>query len=233
MDARSGDPTPADEDFIHNLHKALHNLYEPYLQRDNPLVEALGLNKQTDVATALRKILLDAIHALKPDSIVPSDSGAWRIFQVLSYRFEEQYSQEEVASQMAVSPRQVRRMEFVAIRALASYLVEHDIVHLHLSSPALDESSLAESGQRGELEWLKKTYAREVLTIDKLLDSILETSAPLLKSYNRQISVELTPGILPVMGQLVTLRQAFLTSPAGRHTVWRTSRHPHSRLSPQ
>ena len=48
------------------------------------------------------------------------DSNAWRVYQVLCYRFEEQSSQEDVAAQMTISSRQVRRLEQTAIRALAA-----------------------------------------------------------------------------------------------------------------
>jgi CheY-like chemotaxis protein len=70
---------------------------------------------------------------------------------------------------------------------------------------------LAQPGQESEYDWLKKAYAQEVLALDKLIESILETSASLLKTCACQISVEITPRLSPVIGQPVTLRQAFLT----------------------
>jgi DNA-directed RNA polymerase specialized sigma subunit len=116
---------PVDENFVRSLHRALRHLYEPFELRSSTLVQSLQINPQDNTAATLQKMLLEAIHALKPDAKVPPESNAWRIYQVLCYRFEEQSSQDEVASQMAVGPRQVRRLEFTAIRALADYLVEH------------------------------------------------------------------------------------------------------------
>jgi CheY-like chemotaxis protein len=135
---------------------------------------------------------------------------------VLSYRFDEQYSQEEVAAQMAVGPRQVRRLEFIAIRDLASYLVEHYPIQIPTAAPLSEAIGPAtpppaQPDTEQEYQWLKETYSQEVLTANKLIDSILETGASLLKAHHCQIVVEIAPGLSPAVGQLVTLRQAFLT----------------------
>ena len=207
---------PVDDLFVRNLHRALRHLYEPFELRSSPLVEALGLDTQGDIPLALRKVLLEAIHALKPDAKVPPESNAWRIYQVLSYRFDEQYSQEEVAAQMAVGPRQVRRLEFIAIRDLASYLVEHYPLQAAVVVPATEAAGSAiqppaQPDTEQEYQWLKETYSQGILTANKLIDSILETGASLLKTHRCQIVVEIAPGLAPAVGQLVTLRQAFLT----------------------
>jgi CheY-like chemotaxis protein len=140
-----------DDNFVKYVHRALRHLYEPVELRLSPLVGWLRLNPQVDAPSELRRILLEAIHAVKPGPKVPPESNAWRIYQVLCYRFDEQFSQEDVAGQMAVSPRQVRRLEFVAIRALADSLARQYGVTLTGSGQTLAEEPAASDSTEIEL----------------------------------------------------------------------------------
>lgn len=219
---------PLDETFVRNVHRALRHMYEPVELRLSPLVMLLRLDKQADVSSALRKNLLDAIHALEPGPKVPAESSTRRIYQVLCYRFEEQFSQEEVASQMAVSSRQVRRLEFVAIRALADYLSQQYGL-LSVETPAeqaVDPSDLPVSsqvdvleeqpgqaegtGQESEFDWLKKSYQREVTDIHRLVETALKTGEAMLRNVQVEVVTELPLDLPPVVGQMTTLRQALL-----------------------
>jgi len=204
------------------VHRALRHLYEPVELRLSPLVGLFHLSDQVDAPSELRRILLDAIHAIKPGPKVPPESNAWRMHQVLCYRFEDQFSQEEVAEQMAVSPRQVRRLEFVAIRALAESLAHQYGVAPPDSPPAGpgvepgEPDSLREIAAQNqavpqnELDWLKKSYQREATDVSRLVESALKTGEAMLQEMSTQAVVEIPTGLPPVVGQMTTLRQAVL-----------------------
>ncbi len=195
-----------DENFIRHIHRALHHLYDPAELELNPLAGQLGI-RRGDVPTALRKALLDGIAALKPGPRVPPDSNAWRVYQVLCYRFEEQSSQEEVATQMAVSPRQVRRLEHTAIHALANHLATR--YGLAPQSPAAPvEGPGSEHDQ--ELDFLRKSYPRETTSVPALVDSALKTVEGMLKSSQVELRSAIPAALPPVRGQATTLRQALL-----------------------
>lgn len=197
-----------DETLIRHVHRALHHLYDPIELGLNPLAGLLGI-RRGDVPSGLRKALLDGIAALKPGSRVPPDSNAWRVYQVLCYRFEEQSSQEEVAAQMAVSPRQVRRLEYTAIRALTNHLTaQHGISDLSASDAESESEPPAEHAQ--ELDFPRKSYPRETTDVYNLVDSALKTVEGMLKASAREILLELSPGLPPVRGQATTLRQVLL-----------------------
>lgn len=199
------------------VHRALHHLYDPVELRLNPLTAWLGL-RRGDTAAALRSALLEGIDALKPGPRVPEDSNAWRVYQVLCYRFEEQSSQEEVASQMAVSDRQVRRLEHTAIRALAAHLVGHYGLAIEGREPAESASGSPESASapveapdhERELDWLRKSYNRETADVYQLVTSALKTAEAMFAGAGGTATAQLPPGLSPVLGQATTLRQILL-----------------------
>jgi CheY-like chemotaxis protein len=210
---------PIDETFVRQVHRALRHLYEPVELQLSPLAAALPIppGGRGDVPAYLRKILLEAINSLKPDPKVPADSNAWRNYQVLCYRFEEQSSQEEVADQMAISPRQVRRLEYTAIHALAEYLAGQYSLRPGEGGPAenagLEAAPLeghGGAGQENELDWLRKSYPREVTDARELIDSVLRTGEPLIQSAESQVQASIEPGLPPISGQSTTLRQVLL-----------------------
>jgi CheY-like chemotaxis protein len=204
---------PTDDIFVRAIHRALRHLYEPVELRSSPLAGALRVDRQGDVPSQLRKLLLEGIQSLRPDAKAPPDSTAWRIYQLLLYRFEEQFSQEETAAQMAVSVRQVRRLEAAAIRALADLLVSQYGVTLsgRDSEPMQDDETLSISEILGdEFDWLKKSYIEEITPTFPLIDSAIKVGGPLLLEAAITLEVEIIPGLPAVAGQATTLRQALL-----------------------
>jgi hypothetical protein len=118
---------------------------------------------------------------------VPEDSNAWRVYQVLCYRFEEQSSQDDVAAQMTVSARQVRRLEQTAIRALASQIAAQFGLRFmpDSSEKNAQPAPIAEEIQpdhEQELDWLRKTYTPDNANIYQLVESALQTGEPMLTS---------------------------------------------------
>jgi CheY-like chemotaxis protein len=212
------------EDLARLVHRALRHLYEPAELQRSQLAALVGADRAGDPPSALRKILLDTIRALKPDARVALDSPAWRTYQVLYYRFEEQSTQEDVAAQMAVGPRQVRRLEHSAIRALASAIaLRHNIALALDHEPELamndeegaEEEAIAadepaEPGTEQELDWLRRSYTLESASLSELIETALSTSQPLLAESGCLVSVD-APGDLPaIRGQVTTLRQVIL-----------------------
>ena len=104
--------------FIAALRKVLQNLYDPHELRASPLVQVFDL--QGDAAAGLRRLIFDAIQTLQPGGDVPPHAQAWRIYQIITYRYLEQSSQAVVASNLGLSIRQLRRQERVAESVLAS-----------------------------------------------------------------------------------------------------------------
>jgi CheY-like chemotaxis protein len=204
--------------------RALQHLYDPIELRRSPLVRLFHIDRQAEIMTAFRQIFLEAIRRLKPASDVPSDSPAWRIYQVLSYRYIEQSSQKEVASDFAMSTRQLRRLEKVAIDELARILMsqyqldlsgpvpsgeDEPALFLH-EVPKLKDSAQITNLQNQELEWLKKFSLCEEVEMHAIMDTVLETTRPLFRTLDVEVKETYPENIPNVSAHFTSLRQALL-----------------------
>src|SRR5215470_13918348 len=119
------------EEFIDQLRNDLSHLYNPERLRQSPLAVLFGVAKRFDTAPALQRILIEAVNSLEPSVDEPHQSPAWQIYEPLYYRYVEQLSPEEVADQMAISVRHLRRKQQVAVEALADVLwAQYDLKNL-------------------------------------------------------------------------------------------------------
>ena len=108
------------DQFTESLHSALDHLYDPSKLRANPLTELLEAKGSPDTPFVLRKVLSDAIESLRPEPHVPSQAPIWRTYHILSFRYVQRFSQKEVADQLGLSVRQLRRQQQAAVGLLAS-----------------------------------------------------------------------------------------------------------------
>lgn len=208
---------PTKEAFGHELHQALINLYNPTELRKNPLLTIFNVADSHDPLTAIQRILRKSIQSLKPSDKVPLHADAWRVFQVLEYRYLEQLSQKEVSVDLNLSIRQLRRNEKKAIEILADHLISNhqltiaDAAHLDTSQenkPPI--SSHSTPGHENELAWLKESLPSEFADISNIIETAVETITPLAESNQSKIVREF-PEILPlVIGQTSVLRQTIL-----------------------
>jgi CheY-like chemotaxis protein len=209
----------SDQVFVEDLQRALKHLYEPAELRRSPLLQAFHLDQRLDSASALRALILDTILSLKPDPKAHRDSSGWRIYQVLTYRFVDQSSQSDVSAELALSVRQLRRLEKAAVQALAEILAARYLVD---TSPAILQERKEEAlpipseqiesrPSQDELVWLKQNYPVESIDPCELLGNLLATVDPLAQANHVQVECTVPTPDGPVSGQVMTLRQAILT----------------------
>ena len=199
-------------EYLRELQHVLRHLYEPGELRKSPFVGRFGIDLRADTMLELRKILLDGIQKLKPQGRIIPTSKAWKIYTVLSLRFVEQFSQKQVAADLSIGIRQLRRLEILALEVLADVLAKQLVpippTELALSpiqsTPPPSDAPYA----RQELEWLRRSMSGETIDLQSLLDSSLHTVAPLFQANRVTVDVQLAEGNLFVGGQLTTLRQA-------------------------
>jgi CheY-like chemotaxis protein len=200
------------ERYEQEVHHALQHLYDPTELRKNQLLGMLGIEGGPSPLTRLRRTLADAVEALRPEKQVPLDAPAWRVYNILIYRYVEQLGQREVAADLCLSVRQLRRDEYAAIRLLTDQLLHRHEVRTDESAP--DESAVApppsSTGRNGELEWLRQTLPSEMVDVRSVVESALSTAGPLTKAIGVDVSFEGPRDLGPVRGQLATVRQALL-----------------------
>jgi CheY-like chemotaxis protein/transcriptional regulator with XRE-family HTH domain len=233
------------EQFVNELQWALAHLYDPAELRKSSLVARFGLQRHSDPLGALRSLLSGAIQGLKPADSVPLHADIWRVYHVLTYRYSEQLSQREVAADLGLSIRHLRRLEREAVTVLADRLR----AQYALQSPerasgaggaasadmraavraAPNRAPLATPGpdREGELAWLAESLPHEVLDLTLVIAGALRTVLPLSEGSGVALEQSLPPGLPPVLAPRGIVRQALLNlltaavhcAPAGRVEV--------------
>jgi CheY-like chemotaxis protein len=196
----------SDEQVIDAVQGALRQLYDSQALRSNPLVAALGLADSQIAASELRQVITEAIHALRPDAAVPPEAGAWRIYEILEYRFLQQMGQIELARQLGLSVRHLRREEHRAIEMLAQALRP-----LLLSRGAERNANAEELVSAGtDLAWIGEHGLASQVDIAAAVSEAVGLAHPLAVARRIAVEVDVPPAPVVVSMQPVALREMIL-----------------------
>jgi CheY-like chemotaxis protein len=200
--------------FIAELGRALHHLYDPGALRDSSLMPLFGLDPRADAVPVLQRILIDAIESLQPHDNAPPESQVWRLYYILYYRFTEQMLQREVAAELGLSIRQLRRQEKMALQILgdrlaASYGVGREGGRPAPVHPGPGAAPRTPSRER-ELDWLERTIPSEPVDVGELIAAALKTARPLLETLSISLRCVVPEDLPPLTVRRTTLQQALL-----------------------
>jgi CheY-like chemotaxis protein len=109
--------------FLRDLRYALNHLYEPEILRFSPLQNILLPENPGRARIPLGTYLINAIEALKPPLTTPRDAHAWRVYELLYYRYVQGANQADLAKQFLCSVREIRRQQSHALAVLAESLL--------------------------------------------------------------------------------------------------------------
>jgi CheY-like chemotaxis protein len=202
------------EHFTGYVRDALEHLYDPDQLQANRLNELFGIVGQVDTPAALQKILTKAIESLEPEGTAPAQSRSWRLYELLVCRYLQQANVQEVADQLGISHRHLRREQNAAIDTLAHRLWnQFDLdgkasgdfaaraTHVGETSPTVDE----------ELNWLKNLSADEGANPSDVLSSVLKLVQPLAAHNQVTLTPPMAPGLPKVIAHPMVMRQLFLS----------------------
>jgi CheY-like chemotaxis protein len=198
-------------EFQNELRKSLRLLYEPIELRRSRLIEIFRLDAAIDQSASLRKVLQESIQALKPDPSTPADTGSSRIYEVLYYRYVEQSSLKEVAMELALSIRQVHRIETAGLEALSVYLISRYQLSFASDENGDDQPAQA-SSEISELEWLRKSFKSEDIDLYSMIDSAIATIQPLIENSQVEIRIAHQANSAWMQGDVTILRQALVNT---------------------
>jgi len=203
--------------FVRELRKALPALYDPGALRRSPLFQFFGTDQRGDEISALQRTVIEAIEALKPVDGVPAGSNAWRVYRILYYRYVDQFTQREVAADLALSTRQLRRQEKVAQEVLADYLWTHYnleqkawLLGASAKTGGEDVSTEGMPSREQELEWLKRTLPNEPVDVQQMIEAVLETVRPLIGTLRVHVTCRIPEDLPSLSAPLTAVRQALL-----------------------
>lgn len=203
------------------LHNALRHLYNPIELRQSPLIALFGLEQHAHPTSELRGLLLAAINRLKPAGETPRHAKSWRAYQILRQRYQEQFTQQEVASDLGLSIRHLRREERWAVRLLAeelwtkyqlsvrgSQFPRGQTQQLEITTPP--EHSTTDLTT--EITRLNEASSQEPVDLVDLVQVVAQLVRPLLETTSVQLRITTPDERLWVNAQSATLRHALLNS---------------------
>lgn len=195
------------QEFLRQLHRALCHLYEPDRLRQNPLAALLGVANRLDTFAALQRVLMEAIAALEPAADEPPQSPAWEVYEPLFYRYVQQLSQTQVARQLGMSVRHLRRKEHAALEVLGARLWEQFELESRLqanpqapASPSISE----------ELAWLRDAVPETPTDLARTLPEVLALARPLADRHGVRLEGPAAGGLPSLAVHPLALSQALL-----------------------
>jgi CheY-like chemotaxis protein len=171
------------------VHQALSHLYEPDRLRGNPLAAALGVEGRVDTFTRLQTILIEAIDALEPSPDDPAYVQRCEIHEPLYYRYVQQMPQQQVAEQLGMSIRHLRRKEHAAVEVLAGWLWDrYGLAEEPEGAAGGAEANGAQPPDvNDELAWLRDTPVEAPADLPAAIRQALELVAPIAGQYRVQV----------------------------------------------
>jgi CheY-like chemotaxis protein len=180
--------------FVACVRTALNNLYEPDRLRRNPLATLFGVADRPNAFSALQTILTEAIESLRPSNEGGHQRFNWDIYELLFYRYVQQLSQNQVARQLGMSVRHLRRKEGQALKVLADHLSQRYCPPGTLSSASDSPGEPSANGLdspaiQNELAWLRMVPPEEPADVNQVLDEVVQLIHPLTTQHSVHLEV--------------------------------------------
>lgn len=201
------------------VRSALAYLYDYAYLQNHPLAFILDVDQDLDQVTRaqkVRRVLLDCIEALRPQRQEDTLSNAARAYAILTYRYVDGLSMEEIEEKLALSRRQVYREHAKGVEAVASVLWDkirekrgRAFLSTTVSTAASGVSDDRFKAAQAEVARLRATVHIEPLNPREVLEGVLALLSPRLQQREIRLHA-LTQPWPAVIADRVLLRQAFL-----------------------
>ena len=190
------------------VRSALTHLYDAALLQTHPLNGLLDADKTLDTLTRaqrVRRFLLNGIESLRPQSAQTAPPQAARAYAILSYRYVDGLTMDEITEKLSLSRRQIYREHEKGIEAIACLLADqHKRQHQLSSSPTELETAQIEVSR------LRQSLRTEPLSLSDVLDGVLALLSPMAEQAGVQVNMNCTAGLPKVQADRVQMRQALI-----------------------
>jgi CheY-like chemotaxis protein len=205
---------PTDE-FAAWVRDALTHLYDaPYLQT-HPLASLLPKSEQNDPLQRmqrLRRLLLDAIHAVRPAPGTPASSPDWRHYRLLELRYVEAMTPRQAMEELALSRSQFFREQAAILDTLIGVLWNQ--LGDALSAPPQKTESYNEEADHESLQMaLKRVTAHatwDEIDLADVVANLVRVVDPLARKRNVHLRISKADALPTITGDRVLVRQALL-----------------------
>jgi CheY-like chemotaxis protein len=152
---------------------------------------------------------------MQPDPDSPVTAKTARIHQILFQRYVQQFTQGDVAHQLDISPRHLRREQGLAIEALAERLrAEHSLPEtvdaLLLQRVPGHTAACDAEGVEQEMSWLEDSFGDQVTQVGATLHEAEKLVAGVADMHGVQLVTACAPDLPPLTVARTVLRQILL-----------------------
>lgn len=208
---------PDREVFVGWVHDALTHLYDTHFLNKHPLTGLLAgllpsgaLSDTTQRSQALRRLLVDAIRALRPAPGTPAQSPDWRGHHILEMRYIEGLTPVETMERLALSKSHYFREQARVVDAVADLLWAQVVAR---PSPALLNGTVDSSRStlaQVEVERLCAQATWEGVDLASLITALRPVIESLAAANGVTLQVALAAPFPIAQGNRTLLRQSIL-----------------------
>lgn len=206
---------PTSHAFEDELRRALGHLYDPVYLRKSPLIGLFSLQEAHNPPEELRNTLQNAIEAMQPDGDSPVTAKSFRIYQILFQRYVQQFTQGDVAHQLDISSRHLRREQGFAIQALAERLrVEFglpetiDAAVLQQFDPGWRADDA--DGVEQEMSWLEDSFGEQVTQVEATIREAQQLAEGIAAKHGAELAISCAGYLPPLSVPRTVLKQIVL-----------------------
>lgn len=204
--------------FQQSVRTALLHLYDNAFLQNHPLTMAWAGDNRGDRLTHaqnLRRVLLDSIERLRPQSMAHGDAA--RAYAVLTYRCVDGLTIEEIEQKLGLSRRQTYREFTKGVEAVTEQI--RDLLYTQaLPAPqALTGAAFTPAPQPSRRELAEEELARlsketrsEALTLSSIVSGVCTLLAARLQRRSMIVQTGELEHAPPVLADRTLLRQALL-----------------------
>jgi CheY-like chemotaxis protein len=202
-----------DSEFIHLVRSALAHLYDHAYLQNHPLVSMADLAMNSDYVTqaqGLRRVLLECIEMLRPEARDHNLGEAARAYAILTYRYVDGLSMQEIADKLALSRRQAYREHRIGLNAVASLLWNRMQERSEEEHPDHDTGGDRLEAAQVEVARLQQAVHPEFLDLQDILEKVTNLLTPLTQQTGVKIEMSSPHRWPAIVADRVILRQTLL-----------------------
>lgn len=200
-------------EFVDQVQDALNNLYDTPHLAGQPLAALLAGAQGVSLGQEVRRVLVNALRALRPAPGVPAQSPDWRRYRILELRYLEGLSPQEVMQRISLAKSQYYREQARILEMVADQLWEQAQARMAAPAAAAEPADVPsrEALARTEVERLCASAEWQDVDLGRLLAGLKSVLVPLTQEKNVTLRFgELDTLIVPSADR-VLLRQVLLT----------------------
>lgn len=205
--------------FVEMVHDALNRLYDSHHLQQHPLGTLLLDVSCEPVwrSQQLRKVLLDAIAAMRPQPGVPAQSPDWRAYRILELRYIEGQGVREVMEQIALAKSQYYREQARVVESLATNLwaqrrMEETTVDEVATSVTRPPGVARQEVAQVETQLLLDQAVWEVVDLAEVLEGLKAYIIPLATAKQVEVTIDADTACTIERADRALVRQAILTT---------------------